>query len=156
MYRSLERTLVVDIGGGSTELVGRESNCSLAVGVGRPLRQRMIWPDLDLGRQAAMVGGTGRMLGLLTASRPFQTISIDVLRRAMDAAEAMGTSDLVKIGVPASRVELVRPGLEIVRSLVDHYRWTALFWSDAGLLEGLWLTASLGRGRNTLDQDRRV
>lgn len=140
-----ESPLVVDIGGGSTELVSSRVSYSLPIGVGRA--GQFTWPEAGLSGRVTLVGGLGHVLGILSGHGPGEPISARAVARLGGEIRKQSTAELVGRGVGADRAPLVPRGLEILSSLLATYGWDSLAWADRGLLEGLWLAASLGRGR---------
>ncbi len=145
-YRNINNALVVDIGGGSTELVAPTASFSLPVGVHRPTASDIEWPSVNPVQSAVVVGGMGHILGLLLGLRPFVSASSGEIS---DLAQMVATWTLAKFvarGVPSNRAELVTPGLRLLTLTMQRYQLSTCSWAPSGLLEGLWLTASLGRG----------
>lgn len=139
-----ESPLVVDIGGGSTELVSARLSCSLPIGVGRPGPLR--WPEERLTGRVTLIGGLGHVLGTLSGRGPGELISAAGFHRLYAEVKQRDTQELVARGVEPDRAPLVARGFEILASLLAAYGWDSLVWAERGLLEGLWLAASLGRG----------
>ncbi len=145
-YRNIHQTLVVDIGGGSMELVASTASFSLPVGVHRPDPSEVHWPAVGPAQSAVVVGGMGHILGLLLGLRPFAAVSSGGIARLADRVARLKPADLVAQGVPLNRAELVAPGLQLLTLTMERYQLTGCSWAPSGLLEGLWLAASLGRG----------
>ena len=145
-YRNIHQALVVDIGGGSTELVASAASFSLPVGVHRPDARELQWPSVGPVQSAVVVGGMGHVLGLLLGLRPFAAVPSAGIARLADQVVGLTPGDLVARGVPSNRAELVAPGLRLLALTMERYQLTDCSWAPSGLLEGLWLAASLGRG----------
>lgn len=129
--------LVVDLGGGSTELAMADAVWSLPLGAARsetpehaaiaPARaQRPVW-----------VGGTAVLTAQLLGTR---SVSLESLRHLAQALPALAP-DLDPL-----RRELYPHGLGLMIALAARYQWQNLAICERGLSEGLWLAACLGRG----------
>lgn len=152
LTNSTAAATIFDIGGGSTEIIGRAHIYSLPVGVGRPESlETNVWPDLPVLGHAWMVGGTAHAISRLLGRGPLEAISTESVLRLQRDDGALTVERLLARGVPPDRVPLLRPGLRILTALLVRYHLSEFFWSPFGLLEGAWLAASLGRGRDFRD-----
>lgn len=142
--------MVIDIGGGSTEIVDDHGSYSLPVGVRRPISDKsraLPWPIAASASAATIVGGAGQAVARLlqrSDEEPIGTEELDQLRRGIRNRTPQWFEHH---GIPPDRISLVRPGIDILSTVVSHYHINRFYCSPYGLLEGLWLAASLGQGR---------
>lgn len=134
--------VLVDIGGGSTELTADGVSFSLPVGVARPLPEDIAWPALATQSLPTFVGGTADVLARLGGGQRVSHDAVRRLRRRLDHPEGQA---LLATLDPTRRYLLPR-GLDLVDRLLTAYNWPAFEVSRRGLTEGLWLALSLGRG----------
>lgn len=129
--------VVVDLGGGSLELITATKTYSFPWGAARPGPDPGTkWPPLPLGR-AVLVGGTAVLASRLLGRQEVTAEDLKGLILSPPGPQALG--DPV-------RARIFPQGLNILNTLVSHYRWPCLTVTSVGLTEGLWLAASLGRG----------
>jgi len=139
--------LLIDIGGGSTEISDSRDSHSLPIGVHRPVLEATRWPRLGSSDRAIVVGGAGHALAVLLHREVMQPIFLNELQRLRSIVAERGLAWLQAQGISQDRLALVVPGLDILYAICNHYHVNQLVWSHYGLLEGIWLAASLGRGR---------
>lgn len=132
--------VVIDLGGASTEIVDRASARSLALGaaVGPAAIE---WPNLSHYHHPVVIGGTAVALSRWAGRAVLGHEDIARLRQELEAKpESFQDWD------PVRRLVLPR-GLALLHELVERGGWPRFLVSSRGLTEGLWLAASLGRGR---------
>jgi exopolyphosphatase/guanosine-5'-triphosphate,3'-diphosphate pyrophosphatase len=157
-------TLVVDVGGGSTEFIGADSNgirwaASLQLGSTR-LTERFIWHDPPEARElAALAGYVRTYLQQLPGFRP-ETIILSggTARRAASLAGAQGqmaelgvkgygptlrllrersSSDIAQMyGMRPERARILVPGTRILQAIIDFYWPARALVTTSGLREG--------------------
>ncbi len=130
---------VLDIGGGSTEIVTRTGVASLPWGAAHQA-PHMDWPELPTLTNPAAVGGT---VSALAAWCGRDRVSRKDARALADALE---TNPGQFESLDPLRRRILPGGLAVLESLWDRTGWPWLRISRRGLTEGLWLAASLGRG----------
>ncbi len=134
-----EAKWVWDIGGGSTELCSANAVYSIPVGAAHP--GVASWPDVENMGVPVVVGGTAHALYKILGEEKMTSESIDAVQRQLrshpDLLAAMGET----------RRKILPAGLNILRELMEIYRCEEVTFSSRGFLEGLWLAASLGKGR---------
>ena len=141
------RGILIDIGGGSTEIVDDAKSYSLRLGVERPVPESTAWPEISHdGGAAIIVGGTGRAASMLLGKKAYEPMSADELVNLQRVVLRYGEAWLHARGISDRRAALIAPGLTILNHILAHYRLRQVYWSGQGLLEGIWLAASLGRG----------
>jgi exopolyphosphatase/pppGpp-phosphohydrolase len=133
--------VVVDIGGGSTEMVTATQTYSMPIGAARPNAQ-VVWPALPRGRPV-LVGGTAVVLSRVFGADTVDSDSIRDLGR--HAASPAWRALVAREAGSPQRADLFWGGLQCLLQLLAVQAWTAVTISPRGLLEGLWLIASLGR-----------
>ncbi len=129
---------LIDIGGGSTELASASRTVSLPIGAAAP-NMNIDWPQ-DIHAEAPYaVGGTAHAIRILTGD---PIITLDTVKRIQheitEHPKWLDSMDLV-------RRQVFPQGLAVVRAVMEHYQWQELRYSSQGFLQGIWLTASLGR-----------
>ncbi len=130
--------VVVDIGGGSTELIWGQGIWSAASGAARP-DFTVRWPCLPVTARPVFVGGTALAVAWW-AKRPVLTgADVDQLRHAIEGAQNPIPS------LDPLRRRLLPSGLAILSDVLLANGWETFEVSERGLTEGLWLAASLGR-----------
>jgi exopolyphosphatase / guanosine-5'-triphosphate,3'-diphosphate pyrophosphatase len=153
-----EHTLVLDVGGGSTELITRASRTSVDVGSvrlterhlhGDPPRSaeleaaaeavRAVLPDLDVDAAIGVAGTVGQ-LAILAHSEVIADFTVDglVARLAtLTAAERRAVP-----GLDPGRADVIVAGAVIVREVLDRYGLDGLRFSVRDLLDGAALEAA--------------
>lgn len=126
--------VLLDIGGGSTECVTPRDSWSISAGALRP-QVDWSWPPLS-DHPPVVIGGTAGVLAQLW-NRP-------VITREHIARVSERRHDLANWLTP-ERQALFQGGVIVLERFWDHYGWPFVRLSERGLLEGLWLTRSLGR-----------
>lgn len=128
--------VVVDIGGGSTEVVTLRTSQSFAIGAAHPA-PAIVLPRVS-GSRPVFVGGTA------VALRRWRG------RAELDCADIIGLLD--EVHKPSAltfldplRRQLLPQGLGLMKVLLDANGWDRFRVSERGLTEGLWMVASLGR-----------
>ncbi len=149
-------TLVVDIGGGSTELILGSGRTSLDVGSVRVTERFLhsdppapdelesaadfidgLLPELEVGA-AIGVAGTVTQLHVIAGELTAETIERELARLAgMTVAERA----LVP-GMDPARAPVIVGGALIARQVMRRYRLNALGWSERDLLDGVALEAA--------------
>lgn len=141
---------LVDIGGGSTELVSTRRAVSIPVGVeSPPASLSNDWPDLHAefgGQCAILVGGTAYAIATLVGIESESLTTPDRLLNQLKGYAQWSPERLMAQGISELRARLLPRGMELVSALLSVYPFQTVGWSPRGLLEGLWLAASLGRG----------
>ncbi|MGC8487308.1 MAG: hypothetical protein ACP5QO_03670 [Clostridia bacterium] len=130
---------VIDIGGGSTEIVGPAGARSLPVGAERP-------PGADMPLSAPIsphiptvaMGGTARALGQLFGSPLHREVLFTHWGR--DPSTWPGVDQ-----VAADRIPLLAGGLATLLWVMDGLSLSQIAVTDRDLRWGLWLAARLGR-----------
>lgn len=135
---------IIDVGGGSTEVVTEQAVYSLAVGATR-VPQEMQWPPLGgRGGTTALVGGTASALEML-AGEP--VISRERLLSLLNSILLDDGEPIVLKNLNAARQRLVVGGSRVIRALLEVLDSPRFVMAHRGFLEGLWLAASLGKAR---------
>ncbi len=130
---------LLDIGGGSTEIVTRTGVVSLPWGAARQ-PSLMTWPELPVLSKPAAVGGTALALAAWCGREQVNRRDARLLAEALqDRPDQFQHLDPL-------RRRILPGGLAVLESLWDRAEWPWLRVSRRGLAEGLWLAASLGRG----------
>ncbi|MCL6563241.1 MAG: hypothetical protein K6U87_09560 [Firmicutes bacterium] len=137
-----EPVTVLDIGGGSTEVVSSRGWWSHPIGMeaDQPAPEAVAWPEPPSTR-LVVVGGLVQGLEALLTLQPTRP-----LRESLALAEKLSVPGWVERGVDADRAPLLRRGFRILGAALAAWGWPEVAFSRRGLLEGLWLAASLGRG----------
>jgi exopolyphosphatase/guanosine-5'-triphosphate,3'-diphosphate pyrophosphatase len=152
-------TLVLDVGGGSTELILPGFETSIDVGSVRLTERflhgdpptgdeieaaaayvRGLLPDLDV-RSAIGVAGTVTQLHLIAGELTAEAIEHEVERLA---SMSLAKLELVPKMDPA-RAPVIVGGAIVVREVVRRYDLPGLEWSERDLLDGVALEAAAGR-----------
>lgn len=130
---------VIDIGGGSTEIITSTHTWSFPVGAASPGRQ-FSWPQLSPLLHPVFVGGTA--VALARWAKSFR-VTRDTLETMLSniKRDPQAFSEIDPL-----RLRLLPQGLSLMLSLAEHTGCDSLTISERGLSEGLWLVASLGRG----------
>jgi exopolyphosphatase / guanosine-5'-triphosphate,3'-diphosphate pyrophosphatase len=149
-------SLVVDIGGGSTELILGEWRMSLDVGSVR-LTERFLHsdpptsaeleaaaaftagllPDLDVSA-AIGVAGTVTQLHAIAGELTAETVE-----RELDRLASLPVAERAKVpGMDPARAPVVVGGAIVAREVIRRYRLPKLDWSERDLLDGVALEAA--------------
>jgi hypothetical protein len=141
--RHAEPVTVIDVGGGSTEVVGPKHATSLPVGAARPPAGTTVEALGPAEGRVVAVGGTARALaGYL--GRP--TVTRDDL--AAFAAAPPDPAALARtLGISRLRASLLPGGAACLKAALDGLGVSAAEVSPRDLRHGIWLAAALGRGR---------
>lgn len=131
--------VVIDLGGGSTEIVSRTTVDSLPTGASRCV-MGLRWPDVSGSGRRVFIGGTAVALAYWRRRSEGLTVS-DV--RAM--LEALSGPSRAIAGLDPLRLRILPNGLRIMEEILTQQRTETFSVSGRGLTEGLWLAASLGR-----------
>jgi hypothetical protein len=145
--------MLIDIGGGSTEIVDDTGSHSLPIGVHRVHVVDARWPVVGPATSATVVGGAGHAVVHLLQRRAMESVSRGELHALQQTLSQGGAAWIRAHGIPHNRVALVEPGVEILLAVMTHYQLSSFVWTPYGLLEGIWLAASLGRGRRWSFED---
>lgn len=136
--RHPETEVVVDIGGGSTELVTAQDVWSLPVGAARHNQDGTLLAPGQLPSRVIWIGGTAVLANaLLNGPR----VGIAGIEDLLHNHERWAMLD-------EARRPLFGQGLTVMHELMDLYGWQEVSTSSRGLTEGLWLAACLGRVRS--------
>lgn len=166
------RAVVIDVGGGSTEMIcarpdGGVSGRSVRVGAvrlfngevrpeeltARLAELRTVLPQDTAGLQFVSVGGTITLLAALLAGVETYTreavhgraVTVDQLRLLHDELAPLTPSErLVKYPLLAGREDIILSGIEIYLTLAELTGAREFMASDAGLLDGLLLLQAEG------------
>jgi exopolyphosphatase / guanosine-5'-triphosphate,3'-diphosphate pyrophosphatase len=153
-----DSTLVLDVGGGSTELVTRESRTSVDVGSVRLTERhlhgdppsaaelaeaaaavRALLPDLDVTEAIGVAGTVGQLAGLAGSEHLTRDAVEDLLARlaALSADERRAVH-----GLDPKRADVIVGGALIVREVLRRYGLDGLRFSVRDLLDGAALEAA--------------
>jgi exopolyphosphatase / guanosine-5'-triphosphate,3'-diphosphate pyrophosphatase len=150
------RSLVLDIGGGSTELILPGEQTSLDIGSVRVTERflhsdpptpaeldeaaayvRRLLPELDVDR-AIGVAGTVTQLRLIAGD-----LTVDVVESELDRLAAMAVAERAAIrGMDPARAPVIVGGAVIVREVLRRYGLVELAWSERDILDGIALEAA--------------
>ena len=150
-----DSTLILDVGGGSTELIAGRFQTSLDVGSVRlaerflrddppPVSQReaaaafvdSLLPDLDV-RACIGVGGTAAQLHALVGE-----LTLDAVESELERLAALPLAERRRVPrLDPDRAPVIVPGALIVRQVLRRYGLDRLAYSERDLLDGLVLTA---------------
>lgn len=131
--------IVLDIGGGSTEIVALDQTWSLPVGAARS-PEVVTWPELSRYERPVFIGGSAVSVSMWTGRGRCSPGDVENLRQSLLINPEQFTS------WDTLRRAILPQGLALMASLVERGRWPTFEISGRGLTEGLWLAASLGRG----------
>ncbi|PSR35540.1 MAG: hypothetical protein C7B46_00685 [Sulfobacillus benefaciens] len=134
--------VVIDVGGGSTEIIYQSDAVSIPIGAAN-VTGEVDWPVIANGQRAALVGGTAYVLSRLAGTA---TMDPKQLAKAIDQV-LEGSSSSVWRSLEVPRQKLVIGGAKILKSLLKNYQFSQFSVSPWGYTEGLWMAASLGRAR---------
>ena len=150
-----DSTLILDVGGGSTELIAGRFQTSLDVGSVRlaerflrddppPVSQReaaaafvdSLLPDLDV-RACIGVGGTAAQLHALVGE-----LTLDAVESELERLAALPLAERRRVPrLDPDRAPVIVTGALIVRQVLRRYGLDRLAYSERDLLDGLVLTA---------------
>jgi exopolyphosphatase/guanosine-5'-triphosphate,3'-diphosphate pyrophosphatase len=151
-----EHALLVDIGGGSTELILPGFETSIDVGSVR-LTERFLHGDpptpSEVAAAAAYVNGLLPELDVRTAIGVAGTVTqlhviageltAEVVEREVARLTALSVSELEAIpGMDPARAPVIVGGALVVREIVRRYHLPGLGWSERDLLDGVALEAA--------------
>ncbi len=130
---------VVDIGGGSTEIITADGTWSFSIGAARFTEAHVSWPPLTDIAHPAFIGGTAVSLARWAGRDRLTLREVRAMQQALlaDPQQFREWSPL--------RRRILPQGLAILAQLLEHGGWPTFTVSTRGLTEGLWLAASLGR-----------
>lgn len=131
--------VVVDIGGGSTELVTQDHVWSIPVGAASGFDE-VSWPDLAALQRPVFIGGTAVALQAWAGSPRLSRADVQTLGEQLQQEPG-----LFRQWDPLRR-RILPMGLRILDSIMAAQGWSEGLASERGLTEGLWMAASLGRG----------
>lgn len=136
---------VIDVGGGSTEVITERSVASIPIGAAQKPQQAVLWPPLTgRGGITALVGGTATALHMLAGEA---LISRPRLLSLLDKILADPVPSVLQ-DFTMARQRLVVGGSQILRDLLRFLDSPEFVIAHRGFIEGLWLAASLGRARS--------
>lgn len=136
-------SVIVDIGGGSTEFITSRGGISVAVGVSDIQKlHHMVWPAVSTDGIPTFIGGTAVALAHVLESDYVERDAIGELLRNLP--QTLNHPKMARLD-PARRA-LMSNGLQVIQTILDRYHWSGFFVHHRGLTEGLWITGSLGRG----------
>ncbi len=154
-----ETTLVLDVGGGSTELILGSRRTSIDVGSVR-LTERFLHADpptaSELAEASAFVAGLLPELEVAAAVGVAGTVTqlhliageltAEVVEREVDRLAAMTLAERAGVpGMDPARAPVVVGGALVVREVIRRYRLASLAWSERDLLDGVALEATAPR-----------
>ncbi len=129
--------VVVDIGGGSTEIITREKTLSYPVGAARS--GSAAWEVFTDARGPVFIGGTA--VALAARMKRWQLTADHVA----GFLQALKTHPEQFRDLDPLRRQMLPRGLALMEDIIRRNEWPQFDVSDRGLTEGLWLAASLGR-----------
>lgn len=132
--------VVIDIGGGSTEIVSHHTAWSISQGAARPSFSLVDAPDLREFHHPVFIGGTA--VSLATWAKRHILVPQDIAD--LQCTLQTGRADLPQWD--SVRLKILPAGLALMSALIERSAFTQFEVSQRGLTEGLWLAASLGRG----------
>jgi hypothetical protein len=133
---------VVDVGGGSTEVVGPDGAWSLPFGAATPLRAVQVPLSLAGGRELVAVGGTARSLARREGSPLLTADALRAFLAARDAPELLSG----QLGISPLRAGLLAGGARALLAVLEALGLPHARVSPRDLRHGLWLAAAMGRG----------
>jgi exopolyphosphatase/guanosine-5'-triphosphate,3'-diphosphate pyrophosphatase len=151
-------TMVLDVGGGSTELITGESRTSIDIGSVRLTERllhsdppaaaeleaaaravRALLPALEVA-EAIGVAGTVAQLTALTGS---QTLGLDEVEGLVDQLAALTLEERRRVpGLDPARAPVIVAGAIVVREVLRRYRLVQIRYSERDLLDGAALRAA--------------
>ncbi len=149
-------TLVLDVGGGSTELILGSRRTSIDVGSVR-LTERFLRSDpptpAELAEASAFVAGLLPELEVEAAVGVAGTVTqlhliageltAAVVEHEVDRLAALTVAERARVpGMDPARAPVVVGGAIVVREVIRRYRLRALAWSERDLLDGVALNAA--------------
>ncbi|PSR20734.1 MAG: hypothetical protein C7B45_13685 [Sulfobacillus acidophilus] len=136
--------LVIDIGGGSTEIISSRIAWTFPVGATRFDAKTINWPPLDHFAPPVVIGGTAVTLAQWAACLQLDRLTVKRMH------EQLTYSPEKFQNMEPMRRKILPTGLALLDSVLAHGRWNQFQVSPRGLTEGLWIAASLGRGGSNL------
>ncbi len=132
--------VVIDIGGGSTEIISHHAAWSISQGAARPSLSLADTPDLSQFQSPVFIGGTA--VSLATWANRHMLVPKDIAD--LQLTLQTGQADLPPWD--SVRRKILPAGLALMSALVERSAFAHFEVSQRGLTEGLWLASSLGRG----------
>jgi exopolyphosphatase/guanosine-5'-triphosphate,3'-diphosphate pyrophosphatase len=148
-----DETLVLDVGGGSTELIMRDDWTSLDIGSGRLTEQfgedvdaiarrvqEVLRSDLHPTR---MIGVGGTITALSRCQAPGHVLSVHVVREQVDRLAALSLDERRALHwLDPERAPVIVAGATIVREVMAYFGIEQLDVSERDLLDGAALAAA--------------
>lgn len=128
---------VIDIGGGSTEIITQDRVWSVPFGAARG--GDADWPRLDHVHHPVFIGGTALALARIRGAWRLTGDDVAAMRESLIRHPEMFQH------LDPLRRQILPTGLALMDAILQRNQWSAFGVSDRGLTEGLWLAASLGR-----------
>ncbi len=156
-------TLVVDIGGGSTELqiAGGELRTSLDVGCVRlterhgedvaAIREhvRGLLPELEAERAVGVAGTVTTIAALVLGLAAYDPerihgheLATEAVRAQAERLAGLSHDERVEVGVEPGRAGVIVAGAAILVEILEHYRLEAIVASERDILHGAALAAA--------------
>jgi hypothetical protein len=139
---------VIDVGGGSTEVVSERSAASFPAGAARPFREP---PALgDFARDAVVAaGGSARLLGRWFDTQRLTTGALDTFAQELPEPETIAG----RLGVSRLRAGLLAGGAACLRDTMKALEVDACRVASLDLRHGLWIAGALGRAARWAGDD---
>jgi hypothetical protein len=134
---------VVDVGGGSTEIVGPA--VALSIGVGAAVPDGSAWPrEIPAGAaEVVAVGGTARILARWFTAQDLRRTDLVTYVKAPPGPETLRD----RLGISPVRARLLTGGASVLLRAMETLGVDRMTVSRRDLRWGLWLAGALGRGR---------